>query len=294
LQEVNSESGTLLYPFSGPDFLHADVFFPEFENIVLIALEPIGSYPDMQSKVKEGKDEYYLNGIRKSLHSILGLSFFRTIAMADDLTGEVDGSLPVLMQFMNRTGHTVMYQERVGVTADGKLVPETDDMPDSTYVGNRYYFQKEGSDKIRTLTYFAVNLQNSPYVSRSGLVANGLEQRTDFVAFLKSLNIRATYLKSASYLMHRSTFSIVRNVILDQSDFVLQDDSGIPVKFFEESKWDRTFYGNYSFPIPLFAARHQPDLKEIYTKGDGVRNLPFGIGYQYKKGSSNLMLARRK
>ena len=218
---------------------------------------------------------------------------FRTIAMADDLTGEVDGSLPVLMQFMNRTGHEVLYQEQVGVTADGKLSTDLKGMPDSTYVGNRYYFKKEGSDKIRTLTYFAANLQNMPYVSRSGLVANGLDQRTDFHAFLKSLDIRATYLKSASYLMHRPTFSKVRNVIIDGSDYVLEDDSGIPIKFFDEDKWDLTFYGNYSFPISLFSERHQPDLKEVY-QGEGIKELPFGIGYQYKKGTSNLMLAKRK
>ena len=293
LSEVNSESGTLFYPFSGPDFLHADIFFPEFDNVVMIALEPIGSLPDMEEKAKKGSDEMYLNGVRKSLHSILGLSFFRTIAMADDLTGEVDGSLPVLMQFMNRTGHEVLYQEQVGVTADGKLSTDLKGMPDSTYVGNRYYFKKEGSDKIRTLTYFAANLQNMPYVSRSGLVANGLDQRTDFHAFLKSLDIRATYLKSASYLMHRPTFSKVRNVIIDGSDYVLEDDSGIPIKFFDEDKWDLTFYGNYSFPISLFSERHQPDLKEVY-QGEGIKELPFGIGYQYKKGTSNLMLAKRK
>lgn len=294
LGDINEGGGTLFYPFSGPDFLHADVFFPEHEHILMIGLEPIGTYPDMKKKSTEGKDELYLNGVRKSMHAILGMSFFRTIAMAKDFNGEVDGTLPVLMQFMNRTGHKVLYQEPVGVTADGKLLPVSENMPDSTYVGNRFYFQREGSEMVRTLTYFAVNLQNSPYVSRGGLVANGLEQRTDFVAYLKSLNIKSTYLKSASYLMHRPTFSIVRNIILDQSTHVLQDDSGIPVKYFDQGKWNLTFYGNYSFPISLFAERHQPDLKEIYQNKENVRNLPFGIGYQYKKGTSNLMRATRK
>lgn len=293
--EINQGSGTLFYPFSGPDFLHADAFFPDHENIVMIALEPIGSFPDMVEKSKSGKDKTYLNGVRNSLNMILAKSFFRTIAMASDFKGEVDGNLPVLMQFMKRTNHTVLYQEKVAMNPDGTLTANMDNLTDSTYVGSRYYFQREGSDVVRTLTYFAVNLQNMPYGSRGGLVAKGLETRTDLVAYLKGIDMKSTYLKSASYLMHRPTFSIIRNIILDESEFVLQDDSGMPVKFFDTNKWDLTFYGNYAFPISLFAERHQPDLKDIYAKGGAnVKPLPFGIGYQYVKGTSNLMKAVKK
>ena len=294
-EEVNQGAGTLFYPFSGPDFLHADAFFPEHENIVMIALEPIGTFPDMVEKSESGKDGIYLNGVRKSLNMILGKSFFRTIAMADDFKGEVDGNLPVLMQFMKRTNHEVMYQEAVAMSPDGSLTTDMSNNSDSTYVGNRYYFKRNGSDVVRTLTYFAVNLQNMPYVSRGGLVAKGLETRTDLVAFLEGIDMKSTYLKSASYLMHRPTFSIIRNIILDNSEFVLQDDSGIPIQYFDQNKWDLTFYGNYSFPISLFAERHQEDLKNVYlTGGDNVKSLPFGIGYQYRKGTSNLMKAVKK
>lgn len=293
--EINQGAGTLFYPFSGPDFLHADAFFPEHENIVMIALEPIGTFPSMVEKSKKGKDGIYLNGVRRSLNMILGKSFFRTIAMADDFKGEVDGNLPVLMQFMKRTNHKVMYQEAVAMNPDGTLTTDMSNNADSTYIGNRYYFQREGSDDVRTLTYFAVNLQNMPYVSRGGLVAKGLETRTDLVAFIKGIDMSSTYLKSASYLMHRPTFSIIRNIILDESEFLLQDDSGIPVKFFDTNKWDLTFYGHYSFPISLFAERHQEDLKQIYSNGgDNVKPLPFGIGYQYRKGTSTLMKAVKK
>lgn len=293
--EANANGGTLFYPFSGPDFLHANVFFPEYENIVMIALEPIGTFPNMTEKANNEKDEIYLNGVRKSLNMILGKSFFRTIAMASDFKGEVDGNLPVLMQFMKRTNHKVLYQEEVALNPDGTLTTDMGVLSDSTYVGSRYYFQRDGSDNVRTLTYFAVNLQNMPYVSRGGLVAKGLETRTDLVTYLKRIDMKSTYLKSASYLMHRPTFSIIRNIILDNSEFVLQDDSGIPIQYFDENKWDLTFYGNYASPISLFEERHQPDLKEVYsTGGDNVKSLPFGIGYQYHKGASNLMKAVKK
>lgn len=48
-----------------------------------------------------------------------------------------------------------------------------------------------------------------------------------------------TYLKGASYLLHRNSFSLIRNIILDQSEQVIQDDSGVPFKWFlkEDTKW---------------------------------------------------------
>ena len=95
--------------------------------------------------------------------------------------------------------------------------------------------------------------------------------------------------------MHRPTFSIIRDLILDESEHLLQDDSGIPVQYFQDGRWDLTFYGTYSFPISLFAERHQEDLKEIYDKKEEkIKHLPFGIGYQYHKGTSNLMRASKK
>lgn len=294
LSDVNTDGGTLFYPFSGADFLHADLFFPEHDNITMIALEPIGTLPDLNSMTDTTR-QFYLKKLKKSMHAILGLSFFRTIAMADDFKSELDGTLHVLMHFMARTNHEVMYQEKVAIQPNGELTTQLENISDSTYVGNRYYFKRKGEEKVRTLTYFAVNVQNKPYVSRGGLVAKGLNTRTDLVAYFNGLNIKSTYLKSASYLMHRPTFSIIRNIILNESEYVLQDDSGIPLQYFDKDKWDLTFYGSYSFPISLFEERHQEDLKEAYqNKMNNLQPLPFGIGYQYRKGTSNLMRATKK
>lgn len=294
LSTVNADGGTLFYPFSGADFLHADLFFPEHDNIVMIALEPIGEFPDLNKKKENGTMGSYLGSLKKAMNAILGLSFFRTIAMADDFQSEMDGTLHVLSHFMSRTDHTLMYQEKVAILPNGELTNDLSSIADSTYIGNRFYFKRNGEEKVRTLTYFAVNMADDPYASRGGLVAKGLKTRKDLVNYFKKINIKSTYLKSASYLMHRPSFSIIRNLILDESEFLLQDDSGIPVQFFDRTKWDLTFYGTYSFPISLFAERHQEDLKEIYSKKEmTVKPLPFGIGYQYRNGTSNLMLARK-
>lgn len=295
LAEINETGGTLFYPFSGADFLHADLFFPEYENITMLALEPVGTIPDL-TNAEDTTLNQYLDNIRASMNAILRLSFFRTVAMADDFKSKLDGTLHVLMHFMARTGHEVLYEEKVAILPDGTLTTDMANTADSSYFGNRYFFRRKGEEKVRTLTYFPVNLMNTTFWSRVGLVEKGLEVRTDLVNYIKGLNINATYLKSASYLMHRSSFSMIRDLILNESDFILQDDSGIPVKHFDKGKWDLTFYGTYTRPIHLFSDQHQEDLKEIYEdkENNTIKELPFGIGYQYHKGTSNIMLAKKR
>lgn len=297
LKEANEAKGLLFYPFSGPDFMHASIFFPEAETIVMIGLEPIGSLPDFDKVAKKSVAGYF-NGIQRALYSILNVSFFRTISMAEDFTGKVvsdiDGTLPILMFFITRTDHKILHYEKVAINPEGKLVPAAELKSDTTYYGTKIAFQRNDKPEERkTLYYFAGNLQNTPYIARSGLSAGGLEQRSDFRKYLESLDITTTYIKSASYLMHRDTFSILRNLILSKSKYYLQDDSGIPVRFFDREKWELTFYGSYYAPIALFKERYQADLRQVYQRGEGVRPLPFGIGYQYQAGTSNLMLATK-
>lgn len=295
LKDVNADGGTLFYPFAGADFLHADLFFPEYDNMCLVALEPIGNFPDLLKKKQDSTLSDYMEQLKKSMHAILGLSFFRTIAMADDFQSEMDGTLHVLMHFMARTDHEVLYQEKVAILPDGELTNDLSNIPDSSYIGNRFFFRKNGQEKIKTLTYFQINVQNTKYSSRGGFSGNGLDTRTDALAYFKKLGIKSTYLKSASYLLHRPSFSIIRNLILNESEHLIQDDSGIPLQFFDRNKWNLTFYGTYSFPISLFAERHQEDLKEAYRDvHNTVRPLPFGIGYQYRPGTSNMMRASKK
>ena len=94
--------------------------------------------------------------------------------------------------------------------------------------------------------------------------------------------------------MYKSYFSKIKNTILQVSDFLLQDDSGMPVYNFPEEKWDLKFYGNYERPIPLFYNWYQKDLYKIYKSDTTIKPLSFGIGYYIYSHRSNLMIARKK
>lgn len=296
LKHINDKKATLFYPFAGADFLHATTFFPEMDEIVMMGLEPIGSMPNFEAINKKGAIPAYFNGMRQSLISILQYSFFQTLHMANDfnkrVSYDIDGTLPVLMFFMVRTGHRILKYEKIALSPEGDIIGANEVKVQGAYYGTKITYQREGkNDEQKTIYYYAVNLGNNQH----DLLA-GLPKRADLSKYIESLNISVTYLKSASYLMYMDSFSVIRDMILDNSPYLLQDDSGMPLANVTQSKhkWDLIFYGVYAGPIPLFANRWQNDMKLAYQKPEQVRPLPFGIGYQYREGSSNLMLATKK
>ncbi|HEX5000653.1 MAG TPA: hypothetical protein VFY29_20685 [Terriglobia bacterium] len=284
MPEVSHASSTLFYPFSGPDFLHAYTFFPGSERYALIALEPVGSVPKVETMTPDAMDQLFAS-VDRSLDSVLSFSFFKTDNMKVDLKKELDGTLPILMIFLARTNNRIMDIHPVEIDASGKVVPASAPSADNRPVlnGVEIVFQTDGKGPERRLEYFSVNLQN-----------DYLKQSPAFVQYVENLGNVNTYLKSASYLMYKAYFSTIRKTILDHSAFVLEDDSAIPFKYFEAADWDVELYGVYSQPIEMFKEHQQPDLAAAYRKPGAAKPLTFGIGYSWRPGQSNLLAAKRK
>jgi hypothetical protein len=73
----------------------------------------------------------------------------------------------------------------------------------------------------------------------------------------------------------------------------VQDDSGIPLRYFTFFDWDVALYGVYDKPIKLFASFAQSDLKKS-MKEKSLGALPFSYGYNFQTGTSNLFIAEKK
>jgi len=294
LEDVNRFNGALFYPFSGADFLHANLFFPNSEEIIMIALEPKGSFVNISQLDNNMQLADYMFKFNKSLSDILRFSFFRTVSMNRDFRRQLDGNLSVFLYFFYKTGHRLLNIEPISIDNKGMLV--VDSIITTSYSqGFRFYYQRNGEDKVRTLVYFSANIQDGPYTIGDKILLPGLNENKNLLLFLEKQKIHVTYLKSASYLLHDSYFSKIRNLILEKSQNILQDDSGIPINFFNTSQWHLKYYGKYDRPIKLFDFRFQLELQKAYEfDSANVGNLPFGIGYKYFPGTSNLQLAKRK
>ncbi len=280
LDTIQTASPTILYPFSGPDFLNATTLFPASNTYVLFGLEPVGSIPPRP--VLENPQIY--TSVNKSLWSVLNFSFFRTNDMAIDLKSvQLDGTTPLLMLFAVRTGHQITALRRVQLSASGELQPADTTVTANTTPGVEIKLRApDGHPK--TLYYFSADISDGYLAAHPAPLA-----------YIRSLGPLTTYVKSASYLMHKAYFSKIRNLVLAQSNYLLQDDSGIAMKYFPARAWNFTYFGTYRRPINLFAKHYQPALTAAYA--DTLTRpapLPFGTGYNWRQTDSNLLLARRR
>ena len=100
-------------------------------------------------------------------------------------------------------------------------------------------------------------------------------------------------MKAASYLMQGKPFSVIRGYVLSHSEAVLEDDTGVPLRYFDRVTWDVRFFGHYDQPIPMFRNFRQPDLAKAFARGENVAPLAFHVGYGSET-ASNLMLAVRR
>jgi hypothetical protein len=268
---------TMFYMFSGPDFLYADAFYGKATTYVLSALEPVGSVPDL-TRLPRGGAGAALYNVERSMSSILSFSFFITKMMKVDLReGQLNGTLPILYVFLARSGKTIRDVSPIALD-DGGLAHFANENPGRNPTqGVRILFA--GGDGVeRTLYYFSTDLSN-PGVKSSG-----------FLKFCSTLAPGNSLIKSASYLLHSGNFTTVRDYLLANSATIIQDDSGIPLAYYDARKWRFFPFGRYNGPIAEFPGRYQEQYAELFRR---AQPMDFGIGYRWRSHESNLLLSVR-
>ncbi len=270
--------GVVRYLFSGPDILHAFYFYPNAGTYLLCGLEPVGEAPDI-SVLNESNAGPALAEVRNALGEIINLSFFRTKDMKDDLQfATFQGTTPLILIFLARSGQHIKGIEFLNLQKDGTLVSRGLAHAGADVV--RVEFAPLRMSQTKTLYYFSSDL------SDGGFEQSGLS------TWLSHQAKGDAYVKAASYLMYNNWFSKVRRHLIDYSLQVVEDDSGIPYHYFDPADWQAHLYGVYTGAIDLFPNTYQADLAEAYARG--AQPLPFGTGYKWRKGESNLMRYLRR
>ena len=278
----NQNVKTVFYPFSGPDFINANIFYPNADKYIMVAMEPIGVLPDVCNMHPDSVNSY-LNKINYSLRDIFKRSYFITKRMDTDLRKtKVNGALPLISLFIKRTGHQIVSIQKIGIDTLGKLII-TDSLKNKQFVpGVRIDFRSSSTDRIQSVYYFRTDISDK-----------GLAKNPGFKIYISELPQSFTYLKAASYLMHSTNFKDIRSVIFSISTTILQDDSGIAYRFFDNTRWDIRLYGKYVKPKTEFSYISEPDLEKAY-KTSVFKSLPYSLGYNWGYDHSNMLYAMRK
>ncbi len=273
-------SPTLLYMFSGPDYLYARNFFPDARTYVLAGLEPPGRMIRLNNLSPEDRQRG-LDSLRDSLRTILDASFFITADMLKDLQGHAfSGVLPLLYVFLARSGMEITDVKHLGLTEDGGTVT----LPAPARVrpnGIEISFHDREKQTDRTLFYFSIDLSNA------GLIDGA------FVRFIERQGTADAFFKSASYLPHAENFLRIRSTVMQQSVRILQDDTGVPLAAYDQAVWQVTPFGRYTRPIPMFDYMHQPALTRLFERGSPAP-VNFRLGYGFGIETTGILLATRR
>jgi hypothetical protein len=276
-------STTLFYPFGGPDFLNANIFYPNSDIYILIGLEPVGVLPDLCNMSVEQINRY-LEDVRFSLKDIFKRSYFITGNMIGALKkSSVNGAVPLISLFIERNGYNIVSIKNIGIDSNGTCQPADSlkNIKNFTH-GVRIDFAADTGRRVQSVLYFQTDISDE-----------GLKKNTEFQKYLSMLPQSYTYLKAASYLMHGKDFSMIRNTVFDKSKSILQDDSGIAYRYFDKTKWDIHLYGSYTKPGKEFSWINETDLSKAYTD-PSVKPVPFTLGYNWRTQHINLLYAVRK
>ena len=278
-------SALVFYPFSGPDALMLTLFFPDSPAYVMVGLEPAGTLPAPKRLIAEDLGPY-LTEMRAAIYSELHRSFFITRQMDRQFRGQVtDGLLTPIIELLARTNHNILGIRCIRLNEKGEVVVRSVNYRAPGHIGNKGVeidFRSDSDQLVHRLYYFSVNLSDER-----------LRENPPFLTFLSRLDGMTTFLKATSYMPHQSGFSMIRALVEGSSAAILQDDSGIPYRFFDPKTWNVQLYGAYDRPYGSFKGFEQQDLKAAYATS-AAKPLTFRIGYGFSRIPSNLLLATRR
>jgi hypothetical protein len=275
---------TLLYPFSGPDFLNAYTLFPSHGRYIFFSLERPGSLPDMES-VTSTQFIKILNDVRSAFRDIFERNYFITSYMTKQLTTPwVRGTVPVMATMMALMNRRIVRIEPIDLFPELARIYDAPDSnrPRLLLRGVRIDFANPAMPGTQQLYYFSLDAAD-----------RALEYYPAFIAWVGQHKPATALIKSASYLLHDGQFAKTRSMLLESTDLVVQDDTGIPYRFLSQSPWHVKLYGKYHKPIRPLEYAYQRDLEEAYNAYPDHPGLPFPFGYHWRGKQSALILARR-
>ena len=270
---IRSKHAVAYYMFSGPDFPFANAFFPNAAVYVLNGLEPAADPGQLQAFIRSRQS---LIRLRASLGSYFKLGFFKTDEMKREQ--EFAGITPLLMALLVRSGNRLKSIEAFQLENDGQLNyrEATPIQPDGLKVAF-----VDSRSRSRLLYYFAVDLANEGAKSAA------------FLRFCRNTGPGDSLLKSASYLLHDDRFSDLRESLINRSRFLVQDDSGIPIRYLNRTDWTLQLFAKYQPPIGQFEKYFQPELASLPQPGK-FKAYSFDTGYLGQVGGSHFLLVKRR
>lgn len=275
-KEISTNSSTVFYPFSGPDFTTLYQLYPNEQHYIMSALQKAERLIDLNTLSPKAADQT-LEVLGSAWKSYGHDGFFVTEYLYKYLsTNNVRiGATTLIATFLNLQNFSIRKIIPIEVTVEGQINELTEAGP---WHSVRFYLTKDGKDVL--LDYVRMDLSDEGLIKNPG----------DY-AFIKNETKNPIVFKAASHLPQNYGFRMIKHAVLENAPSIVQDETGIGYADLSNS-FDTELYGHFVKSHKVFTKFNQ-DLAKAYQQRDDEKPLPFRVGY-YKDGTYSFVVAKRK
>jgi hypothetical protein len=284
----------VFYPFGGPDAAYVTQFFPNATEYILVGLESCGSVDSAKNILKSDEN---LALFFHSMEHFFQKGYFVTSYMESQLSSTKVGVVPVVLSQLVQLGYEILDVKSGSLSCSGDLIyaSSTSDHTPGVSSSDSSTSESKSSKSSHSVKFMQIYFRSLAQTKCIIYLRCPMENANEAnITALSNFIVKqkfATLVKSGSYRLYDTTlFSNIRNFILLNSAAILQDDTGIPYRFFTKS-FNVKLFGLYNKPLlKIFQPYAQQDMANAY-KEQKVSLLPFRIGYGCLDSPSNLLLA---
>jgi hypothetical protein len=287
----------VVYPFGGGDVVTALATFPDAKEITTISLEPAGDVRPVD-KLAPGELAHELGVHRSHLERLFEKAHSRTDNLDKEAHTEMPGEIVFDLAALVVHGDEPVSLRYFRLQPDGTLsyVTQADIDAQAHHPGAlkalfqnaELRFKPSGADKpgagdVRVIRHIAFNLDDAHLKADGSLIAH-----------LTPKGKVAAMTKAASHLLWNEHFSTIRGWLIDHTDWMISDSTGIPPRFAQPAGFLQDTYGTFDGPalFGLYDKRDAEDMKRLF-KAEPIRELAFRYGYPDQDGHAHLLVTRR-
>jgi hypothetical protein len=287
----------VVYPFGGGDLVSALATFPDATEITTISLEPAGDIRPIDTLAAD-RLAHELAVHRSHLERLFEKAHSRTDNLAKeartDLPGEVlfalaalvvHGDEPVSLRYFRlQPDGTLGYVTQADIDAAKKPGDRR-----ALFANAELRFRHAGdvNAPVQILRHVSFNLDDAH-----------LRADPSLLAYLNARNNHgkvATMTKAATHLLWNEHFSLIRSWLLDHTDWMVSDSTGIPPRIAGPAGFVQDTFGTFDGPSPFGDpdALDAEDVKKLFVS-QPTRDLAFRYGYPDIHGHAHLIVTRRR
>jgi hypothetical protein len=284
--------GVVVYPFGGGDLASALATFPNATEITTISLEPAGDIRPIDT-LPDDRLVHELQVHRSHLGRLFEKAHSRTDNLEKESKTELPGEILFSLAALVVHGDEPVSLRYFRLRPDGSVAYFTEgDIEAAKTAAERYAifsnvelrFRGGAADSpVRVLRHISFNLDDAHLGANPSLLAH-----------LSAKGKVAAMTKAASHLLWSDHFASIRSWLLDHTDWMISDSTGIPPRFASAAGFAQDTYGTFNGPAPfgLVDALDAADVKKLFAS-QLARELPFRYGYPDKDGHGHLIVTRR-